>query len=201
MVIFRKFFYENYSGKTAVIAYGRYNPPTIGHEKLINKLIDTANKNNADGFIVPTHTQDNKKNPLTYEEKVLLLQSMIGDNVNILSSGKTLMSMLHDLQAKGYTNIIHIAGSDRIPDFKTLIAAYNGKPDKTGNVPFEFKTYSFESAGDRDPDSENVEGMSASKLRQLAVEGDIKGFKQGMSNKLSDTLKEKAYKIIRERIK
>lgn len=201
MVIFRKFFYENYSGKTAVIAYGRYNPPTIGHEKLINKLIDITNQNNADGFIVPTHTQDNKKNPLTYNEKEELLKSMIDDNINILPSGKTLMLMLRDLQSKGYTNIIHIAGSDRIPDFRALIATYNGKPDKTGNIPFKFKTYDFESAGDRDPDSEDVEGMSASKLRQLAVEGNIEEFKQGMSVKLSDTLKEKAYKIIRERIK
>lgn len=201
MVIFRKFFYENYDSKTAVIAYGRYNPPTIGHEKLINKVNSVTKQNKADGFIIPTHTQDNKKNPLTYNEKEELLKSMIDDNINILPSGKTLMLMLRDLQSKGYTDIIHIAGSDRIPDFKNLVNIYNGKPDKTGEIPFEFKSYRFESAGDRDPDSEDIEGMSASKLRQLAIEGNLKEFKQGMSNKISNLLKEKTYKIIRERIK
>jgi hypothetical protein len=188
--------------KTAVIAYGRYNPPSIGHQQLIDKVYEVASRENADGFIVPTHTHNNKKDPLTFDEKAAILTAMSGDmgGVSILKEGKTLIMLLQHLQKRGYKNIIHIAGSDRMSNFESLIGAYNGKPDKKGNVQFQFDDYTMESSGDRDPDSDGVEGMSASKLRQLAIDNNIDEFKQGMSDKVEDSQKENIFNIIRERL-
>jgi len=197
---FKQYFIEQTDGKTAVIAYGRYNPPTTGHQKLIDKLEEIAFKNNAEAFLVPSHSQDGIKNPLSYVEKEEILREMC-NSASILSQGKTLISLLQFLQQQGYTHIIHIAGSDRIPEYQKLVEMYNGKPDKKGIIPFSFNRYEFISAGERDPDSEDVEGMSASKLRLLAAEGNLDAFKQGMSNKVTDSLKQKTYNKIRERIK
>ena len=98
----------------------------------------------------------------------------------------------------GYTKVYHIAGSDREQSFMTVVNKYNGKPDQTGEIPFQFKEYNFVSAGQRDPDSEGVEGMSASKLRQLAVEGDFETFKTGMSQSVPENLKKEAFETIRK---
>jgi phosphopantetheine adenylyltransferase len=200
MKTFKQYLLEQIDNKVAVIAYGRYNPPTIGHQKLIDTVSETALKNNADAIIAPSHTEDKVKNPLSYSEKEEILKQM-SKSVNILDKGKTFISLLQYLQQQGYNKIIHVAGSDRIPEFEKVVETYNGKPDKKGIIPFSFNTYEFVSAGERDPDSEGVEGMSASKLRQLAVDGDLDKFKQGMSDLISDELKEKTYENIRSRIK
>jgi hypothetical protein len=200
MKTFKQYLAEQIEDKTAVIAYGRYNPPTIGHQKLIDVVRETALNNNADSIIAPSHTQDKDKNPLAYNEKEEILHQMSVD-VSIVDKGKTFISLLQFLQQQGYTRIIHVAGSDRIPEFQKLVNTYNGKPDKKGVVPFSFKNYDFVSAGERDPDSDGVEGMSASKLRQLAREGDLESFKLGMSDKISDVLKQKTYEKIRNSIK
>lgn len=197
---FKRYFAEQVDVKTAVIAYGRYNPPTIGHQKLFDKISEIAFKSNGDGIIVPSHTQDSIKNPLNYIEKEEIIREM-GNGLSVLDKGKFFIGLLQFLQGQGYNNIIHVAGSDRIPEFQKLVETYNGKPDKKGIIPFSFNNYTFVSAGERDPDSEGVEGMSASKLRALAVEGNIDEFKQGMSDRVSDSLKEKTFNKIRERIK
>jgi hypothetical protein len=196
---FKTFFYES-TNRGAVIAYGRYNPPTIGHEKLIQIVEKSATNKGYDAFIIPSHTVDNKKNPLNIEEKISILKQLT-TSANVDDSGKTLIAALKNLQSRGYTHIIHVAGSDRIPEFETLIGKYNGIPDKAGVVPFVFKDYKFESAGERDPDSEGIEGVSASKLRELAKIEDIVQFKEGLSSKLSDDTKTQIYNKIRERIK
>jgi hypothetical protein len=200
MKTFKQYLAERVEGKVAVIAYGRYNPPTVGHQKLIDVIRDTALKNNADAIIAPSHTQDKAKNPLSYSEKEEILREM-SEGIHIAEQGKTFITLLQFLQQQGYTKIIHVAGSDRIPEFQKLIETYNGKPDKKGVIPFDFSEYTFVSAGERDPDSEGIEGMSASKLRQLAVDGNLEEFKQGMSSTVSDEIKEKTYENIRGRIK
>ena len=136
MKSFKQFFEQ--SNKTAVLAFGRYNPPTIGHEKLIKKLVDVAKSSGADGFLVPSHTQNNKKDPLSFGEKKELLGYMTPSNIQILDSGTNLITLLQDLQNRGYDNIIHVAGSDRIPEFEGMVAKYNGKPDSKGKIPFQF---------------------------------------------------------------
>lgn len=200
MKTFKQYLAEQIEDKVAVIAYGRYNPPTIGHQKLIDVIKEISQKNNADGIVAPSHTQDKDKNPLSYNEKEEILREM-SEGVHIADQGKTFISLLQFLQQQGYTKIIHVAGSDRIPEFQKLIEAYNGKPDKKGIVPFSFKEYTFISAGERDPDSDGVEGMSATKLRLHAKEGDLESFKQGMSDRVDDSLKEETFNKIRERIK
>lgn len=200
MKTFKQFFNEQ-SNKTAVIAFGRYNPPTVGHEKLIRKLTEVAKASGGDGFLIPSHTQNNKKDPLSFEEKKQILKYITPAGIEILDSGSNLINLLQDLQTRGYNNVIHIAGSDRIPEFETLVGRYNGKPDSKGKVPFQFNSYKFESAGERDPDSEGVEGMSASKLRKAALEGDYNLFKQGISQTVPEILVKQTFNHIRERIK
>ena len=200
MQTFKKFVNDQ---KTAVFTYGRFNPPTIGHAKLFNILAELSDKFNTTGVIVPSHTVDNKKNPLEYNEKVKIIKEMIADEprLTINGNGATLIQFLQELQNRGYTNIIHLAGSDQIDNYKNLVNRLNGKPDKTGNIPFQFENYQVESAGMRDPDSEGIEGMSASKLRKFAINGDLGSFINGMSEKVNKQTAINAYNLIRTRLK
>lgn len=187
--------------RTVCIAYGRMNPVTTGHEKLITVLSNTASKRGADCFIVPSHTQNNKKDPLSYDEKVEILQEVCPSNCQISNAGKTFMSLLRHLMEQGYNSVIHVAGSDRIPEFKAIIDQYNGKPDRSGAIPFQFDSYSFESAGERDPDSDDISGVSASKVRNAALNGDYPMFRAGLSQKINEQLARKTYDTIRSRIR
>ena len=121
--------------------------------------------------------------------------------LTINGNGATLIQILQELQNRGYTNIIQLAGDDRIDDYKNLVNRLNGKPDKTGNIPFQFENYQVESAGFRDPDSEGTEGMSASKLRKFAINGDLGSFINGMSKKVNKQTAINAYNLIRTRLK
>ena len=198
MKTFRQFFLE--SIKDAVVfAYGRYNPPTVGHMKLIETVVNTAKENNSDYLIVPSHsTKPLDKNPLTIDQKIQILKHMVPDSAKVSTVGSTYINTLQKLQEMGFRTVIQVCGSDREPEFKKLVEAYNGKPDKTGNVPFNFQTFNFISSGERDPDSEGVEGMSASKLRKLAIEGNIEQFKRGMADTVPDEIKTNTYNVLRK---
>jgi hypothetical protein len=202
MKTFRQFFVEQLEKKTAVFAYGRFNPPTVAHNMLINKVIETANQQKGDYFIIPSHsTKPPDKNPLAIEQKVRILKHMVPNPESIKLFGQTYIIALQKLQEMGYNNIIQIAGSDRIPEFSLLVNKYNGKQDKTGNVVFDFNQFEFVSAGNRDPDSEGMEGMSASKLRSLAVEGNFEEFQLGMAETVPDKIKTETYNQIRKILK
>jgi hypothetical protein len=201
MKTFEQLVFEQLNSKTVVFAYGRYNAPTVGHMKLIDVVVNTANKNNADYLIVPSHsTKPLNKNPLNVEEKIEILKHMVPDPSRVSSIGSTYINALQKIQEMGYENVIQVAGSDREPEFMNLVNAYNGKPNKSGEIPFHFKMFHFVSAGERDPDSEGVEGMSASKLRKLAAEGNLEEFKAGMASSVPDNLKQKAYETIRKAV-
>ena len=198
MKTFRQFFLESVKD-TVVFAYGRYTPPTIGHMKLVETVVSTAKKNNSDYLIVPSHsTKPLDKNPLTVDQKIEILKYMVPDSTKVSSIGSTYINTLQKLQEMGFRNIIQVCGSDREPEFKKLVETYNGKPDKTGKVAFNFNSFNFVSSGERDPDSEGVEGMSASKLRKLAAEGNIEQFKQGMAAGVPDKVKSNTYNILRK---
>jgi len=199
MITFKKFFTEAVNGKVAVFSYGRYNPPTTGHQLLIDKLTATAKEKNADAFLIPTHTIDRKKNPLNINEKINILRQM-SPGVTVLESGKTLIDALKDLQSRGYTSVYQVAGSDRIPEFTHIKDTYNNKPNKAGEIPFAFANYEMVSSGERDPDSDGVEGMSASKLREFAINGDYNFFKSGMSPAVDEGTKKATFDTIRERL-
>lgn len=179
--------------ETAVYTYGRHNPPTVGHEKLFDKTVEVAKQHNAIPHIYTSHTQDNKKNPLTVDHKVSLIQSAY-PNAHVASSSKEMPSLLHiakHLHSQGYKHLVMVAGDDRVEEFKDKLKQYNGTDEKSL---YNFKTISVVSSGHRDPDAEGVEGMSGTKLRSHAISGNREGFKSGLLSKLSDSRKEEIYK-------
>lgn len=160
--------------KTLVFAFGRMNPPTVGHGKLITKVKRVANTNRADHLIIASHSFDKNKNPLDPKLKLKHLNGMF-PNTNFKLSDKANPNFIAQLKllTGKYDNIIMIAGSDRVPDFQRLLDKYNGKD-------FTFKSVKCVSAGERDPDADGVAGMSASKMRLLAKNNDFNGFKRGL---------------------
>jgi len=185
---FSQFIAEEEAKKPVVFAFGRMNPPTTGHEVLVNKVKDLASQHGAHHEIVLSHSQDKDKNPLSPEQKVKHAKRFF-PNTNISSASKEAPTLIHHatrLNKAGHDHLIMVAGSDRVPEYKKLLDTYNGKPDKSGKVNFNYKKISVVSAGDRDPDSDSVSGMSASKMRQHAKNNDYKSFKQGIPSHVSD---------------
>lgn len=174
--------------KPVVFAFGRMNPPTTGHEKLVNTVKKTAKEHAADHEIVLSHSHDGDKNPLNVEDKVKHAKRFF-PNTNIKAASKEEPSLIHHLtrlHKAGHDHAIIVAGGDRVDEYKTLIDKYNGKPNKKGEVPFNFKKVSYVSAGHRDPDAEGTEGMSASKMRSHVHNNDYHSFKKGIPSHVSD---------------
>ena len=147
--------------KTAAFAFGRMNPPTAGHKK-IGEVIKAQP---GDPFIFITHTQNAKTDPLSFAQKLTFAQKMfpmikVGD-----TAVRTWVQAMQKLEQMGYTDIIYVAGSDRVNQFNELLNKYNGKE-------YNFNSIKIVSAGERDPDAQGLEGMSASKMRDLAARGD-----------------------------
>jgi len=161
--------------KKVVIAFGRMNPPTVGHEKLVAKIKSEARKNRATPMLFLSHSQDKKKNPLSYEDKIRLSQKAFGKMVQ-KSNARTIIDVAKQLERQ-YDELIVIGGSDRVDEFQKLLDRYNGKD-------YAFEKINVVSAGERDPDSDDVSGMSASKLRSLAQTGNFSQFKGGLPRKL-----------------
>jgi len=169
----RELFLKEDDRSTAVFAFGRFNPPTIGHQKLIEKVQSMARQVNGKGFIFLTHTQNNKKDPLSFQEKQAYIRSQITDpNLEIGDPAvKTIIQALQKIQSQGRTRVIMIAGDDRVMEFQQFLNQYNGNPDQQGNIPYKFDDVQVVSAGQRDPDAEDVTGASASKARDWALKG------------------------------
>ena len=160
--------------KTVVMAFGRFNPPTIGHELLVKAVKKLAQQKNADHVIFASRSQDAKKNPLSVDKKVKYLNLMFR-NTHFAAANehvRTFIEAAKELNKK-YKNIVMVAGSDRVPEFKRLLNTYNGKD-------FNFDTIEVISAGERDPDADDASGMSASKMRAIAVKGNYAEFKKGL---------------------
>jgi len=161
--------------KKVVMAFGRMNPPTTGHEKLVAKIKSEARKNRATPMLFLSHSQDKKKNPLSYEDKIKYTKKAFG-NIVQKTNARTIIEVAKLLEKK-YDELIVIGGSDRVADFQKLLDQYNGKE-------YAFEKITVISAGERDPDSDDVSGMSASKLRHLAATGKVKEFKAGLPARL-----------------
>jgi len=156
---------------TAVFAFGRLNPPTIGHGRLVDMVKSQPGK----PFLFLTHTQKPKTDPLTFQQKLKYAKASF-DSITIGDPEvKTIIQALQKLESMGFAHVILVAGSDRVKQFESFLPKYNGKD-------YNFESVKVVSSGERDPDADGVEGMSASKLRQLAVNGDFKSFKQGVVN-------------------
>ncbi len=165
--------------KTAVVAFGRLNPPTLGHLQLVKTLELEAMKNNADPLLFLSHSCDKKKNPLDYDTKLKYCQEAFKHIDVVNSPAKTLVNVLEELNNE-YTDIIYVCGSDRLQgQYSTdkVLLAYNDKPDKSGKINYSYNSINFVSAGTRDEESgDKIETISASKARQLASEGNFEEF-------------------------
>tara|TARA_Y100000389_G_scaffold188857_1_gene211906 strand:- start:686 stop:1858 length:1173 start_codon:yes stop_codon:yes gene_type:complete len=193
----RELFLREDDRATAVFAFGRFNPPTIGHQKLLDKVISMANQVNGKGYVFLSQKQNNKTDPLTFKEKQDYLQMFypqlaIGD-----ASVKTIIQALQKIQAEGRTRIVMIAGSDRVVEFQKLLNQYNGKPDKAGNDLYKFDSIDVVSAGERDPDQEGASGASASKARELANKGQEHEFSKVI---MGGNTGKKLYSILQDRL-
>ena len=174
-------------GDTAIFTFGRFNPPTVGHEKLVVATANVARREGGEYFVYPSHTQDPKKNPLDQTTKIRYMKKMFSKHkTNIISStGRNALEIASELHDKEYTNLVMVVGSDRVKDFQSLLDRYNGDENKAHGF-YDFNSIKVVSAGERDPDAEGVSGMSASKMREAAVEGDYKTFRKGTPSSLSD---------------
>ncbi len=149
--------------------FGRFNPPHVGHKKLLNAVAKGGGKY----YIFPSHTHNNKNNPLMPKEKVGFMRSMFPDhssNIVYNESATNIINIMKMLQKQGHKNVTMVVGDDRVADFDKLLKQYNGKE-------YTFQNISVESAGVRDPDADGVEGASASKVRQAAINNDFNTFK------------------------
>ena len=170
-MLLKELFLREDDRSTAVFAFGRFNPPTIGHQKLINKVVSMTQQVNGKGFLFLSQKQNNKTDPLTFKEKQDYIKMFYPD-IEVGDAGvKTIIQALQKIQSQGRTRIVMVAGSDRVNEFQKLLNQYNGKPDKQGNQLYKFDFIDVVSAGERDPDQEGAAGASASKARELANKG------------------------------
>ena len=177
--------------KPVVFAFGRLNPPTIGHQKLIERIITVAKRVKGLPVLYVSASQDKKKNPLTVKQKVDYLKKLYPRGIQILpaiGSERTFMEILKNRFDKRHTDVYMIAGSDRVAEFKRLIKQYNGKD-------YNFDTTEVVSAGERDPDATGATGMSASKMREFAARNDFTSFKQGL---ITGTKEKDAMKLFKD---
>ena len=187
----KKFIDLQEAPKTVAFTFGRFNPPTIGHEKLCDAV---RKANPSDYKIYASQSQNPKKDPLQYAKKIAYMrQSFPKHKRNIVvSKARNVFEILVELN--NYENLIMVVGSDRVKEFDMLIKKYNGVASRHGF--YEFKNVEVLSAGERDPDAEGVEGMSASKMRAAAENSDFDSFKQGTP--LNDTQAKKLYFDVRK---
>ena len=183
--------------KTVVFSFGRFNPPTTGHQKLLQKIIQTAKQMGGQPKLFVSYSQDSKKNPLTAKQKIANIKKMfptearsleLKDNTNIRNA----IDVATELNGK-YDKLVMVVGSDRVRDFKALLNKYNGVDAKHGL--YKYQDIQIVSAGERDPDAEGVAGMSASKMRAAAASGDYESFSLGLPSTFKQG--EKLFKDIR----
>jgi len=180
---------------TVTVAFGRFNPPTIGHEKLMK----AADKVAMGGplKIYPSRTQDSKKNPLDPDMKISFMKKLFPDyEENIINDGdmKSIFNVLIAADEEGYDNVNIVVGADRQAEFENLATKYNGEL-------YNFKDIRVVSAGIRDADAEGVEGMSASKMRKAVVDGNFKAFKTGTPKSIKDDDVQSIFNAVRSGMK
>ena len=172
----------------AAFVFGRFNPPTIGHKKLYDKLATLSPVH----FVFVSRTQDNKKNPLSKKQKIAMINAQFPDMADRIindDSIRTIIDVMKFLETAGHKNVAMVAGSDRASAFQELLNKYNGKE-------YNFDNINVISAGERDPDSDSLEGVSASKAREAAVQGDFDGFATMFAG--TEDTKMKIYKAVRD---
>lgn len=166
--------------KKVVFAFGRFQPPTTGHELLVNAVKKIASVQKADHVIFASRTHDKKSNPLPVDRKVYYLKRMF-PKTNFVAANEEIRTFMEAAKSlnKKYKNLVMIAGSDRVPEYKKLLEKYNGDV-------FHYDTIEVVSAGERDPDADTASGMSGTKMREAAKKGDFASFKRGLPHTLTE---------------
>ena len=189
-------------GKSVVVAVGRFNPPTTGHEKLLKKVKEVQTAKGADDHIVYySYSNDPKKNPLTAAQKAKYLKQFFpGYKFKQMpkpsAKGSGVYACMQDLSDRGYTQVYVVTGEDHLAEYQ-LVKKYI-KKTPTQKDGYNFSKYEIVNAGERDPDSEGVSGMSASKMRKAAFDKDVKAFMTGIPSNVSKTVAMQMYKDVRK---
>ena len=180
---------------TLTVAFGRFNPPTTGHEKLLNTVASSSD--DGDYVIIPSRSQDKKKNPLDTDMKVSVMKQMFPQHSEKIVNdpgNKTIFDILTRAHNDGYAGVRIVGGADRQKEFDKLVNNYNGKM-------YQFDNIEVRSAGARDPDSDSVEGMSASKQRKAAAENDFDGFLRGVPTSMNKKAARELFDNVRKSMK
>ena len=176
--------------KSLIFAFGRFNPPTVGHELLISKVEALSKKTSIPYRIYTTATQDKKSNPLSQKDKIKYMEKSFR-NAHIYAAKGNIIQLLQSFEKEGIKEIHLVVGSDRTKEFESLLNKYNGRE-------YKFSKIEIHSAGERDPDSDDADGMSASKMRSAASKGNYKSFEKGVTKKLTDVDTKKMYNDVRK---
>jgi nicotinic acid mononucleotide adenylyltransferase len=178
-------------GMSITLTFGRFNPPTVGHEKLIKQVASSAN---GDFRIYPSRSQDPQKNPLDPNTKAEWMKKMFPEYADAIVTDenmRNIFDVLKAVAAEGYTEVNIVVGSDRVSEFQNLAQKYNGSL-------YNFNNIQVISAGERDSDAEDVSGMSASKMRKAAMDDQFEVFKKGIPDTLKDSDKEKLFRTLQD---
>ena len=191
--------FKNYlveEDRAVYFGFGRMNPPTIGHGKVLDKLSSLAGSNPYRMYL--SQSQDAKKNPLGYKEKVKISRKMFPKHARSIIMAPKLrnaMEIASALYKEGFVKVVMVVGQDRLREFDVLLNKYNGKKARHGF--YNFQDIKVISAGQRDPDAEGVEGMSASKMRKAAADNEYANFVLGLPKTYGDKDSKKLFNTIR----
>lgn len=177
------------------VTFGRFNPPTIGHQKLLDAAKKAAGKGSL--RIYPSRSHDPKKNPYDPDEKIDVMKQMYPDHAgNIVNdpNSKTIFDVLKQAHEDGFSSVKIVVGGDRVKEFTKISGDYNGKL-------YDFSDVETVSAGDRDPDAEGIEGMSASKMRKAAIEDDFETYRTGIPDVIDDKTAKMMMTNLKKRMK
>lgn len=180
--------------KGIVFTFGRFQPFTLAHLVMLNHMNAITDEKGYEMKIFASHSQDQEKNPLDYDDKINFMRLSVPKKYKLAvepSKAKTIYDVLEQLRAEGYTKAIMVVGSDRVDDFTHALKPYIKK--------MGWKSFIIQSAGKRDPDSDDaVESMSSSFLRDAASKGNFKDFRNGLSDFLTDDQKKDLFKLLRK---
>ena len=200
MLKFNNFLKES-TTDTHVTTFMRANPPTAGHEQVVNKVLETAKKVGGSHSVVLSHSQDSKKNPLSPSQKLKHARRAF-PGANLTTSSKespSLLSHVAKLHGQGVKNLHIVVGQDRVNEFKTLLNKYNGVKGSHGH--YNFDKIEVHSAGDRDPDSEGTKGISGTKMREHASNNDLDNFSKGVSSAMKPEHAKEMFNDVRNGMK
>ena len=194
MKSYTQFIKEAKKEKVAVVTFGRMNPPTIGHQKLVDQVLRVAQGQKGTPHVFVSHTQKKDKDPLDYNTKIKIAHKAFGKVVK-KDSVNNPFDVVYKMRDEGYTHVFFVAGSDRVPQYNAMFKKYSGHPDPEKDIGVELQVIS---AGDRDPDSDGAEGMSASKMRAMAMDNNYEQFSIGAPEKLREPDIKKMFIAVRK---